>query len=260
MAHEIGHNLGAQHFNDKDNKFQYIMESKISTGADGFGDSSINSILGFLGRSDIKCYQTISALQDATPTPTSLPIPPPTAPVSPPVPAPVASPTAPLDDCYGAVLDALPNCLAQDNDNKFVCFNLKEELIPTSCKVRFFLSDKCEKFFNRRSLVDEGSNSSGGGDSSKGKGSMQVPTFEGIFEETGVEETNEGTFGADDCTNSCLYSQKKICFSASEGTSHAISFAVLNDQGDTVGSTVSLTLTVENNGSGCAVPDLQCID
>ena len=257
MAHEIGHNLGASHFNDKDNKYQYIMEAKVSTGASGFGGSSSDSILSFLGRKDIRCYQTISALQETTAAPTDLSDPPsttPSSPVSPPAPSPVALPSPPLDDCYGAVLDALPTCLVPDDDNKFICFNLKEDLIPSSCKVRFFLSDECENFSSSRVLRGEGIGSRGGGDSE-----TQVPVFEGIFVESG-SEIIEGTFGADDCTNSCLYSQKQICFSAAQGTSHPISFVVLNEQGDAVGETVSTFLTVEENGSGCAVPDLQCID
>jgi len=64
------HNIHASHFESSDK--EYIMESRLSRGTDGFSQASVESILSFLD--SVSCDDT----ELAQPTPTSPPPPPPT--------------------------------------------------------------------------------------------------------------------------------------------------------------------------------------
>ena len=278
LAHEVGHNLGAQHLSDKDNQYEYIMETKISTGADGFGSSSSKSILTFLGRSDVTCDVKVSALMENALSPTEVPVLPPTnAPVpsptripplvSPPTPAPTGKFIPPFVDCYAAVLDGLPTCIVHDKNSGFVCFDL-DDLVPSTCKVRFYVPQQCEMFSSRRALMDEGSSHGSGitraaapfsSEIDAGSIIRKVVTTEDAVAGSGVD-TTEDTFDADNCKNSCLYSQKRFCLRADQGSSYKMAIVVLKENGEPMGDIASNTLTVETTGSECAVPKFQCMD
>jgi hypothetical protein len=72
LAHELGHNLNAVHFNAP--TLKHIMEAKLSSGADGFSQASADAIISFLDSPSITCDAVEIAPQPSsspsiTPTP-----------------------------------------------------------------------------------------------------------------------------------------------------------------------------------------------
>lgn len=295
MAHEVAHNLGSPHFRDTNKEFEHIMEPRINTGADGFSDASIDSVLSFLDRKDVDCDFEVKLGDQSSPTPrprpapTKAPVPAPTqvpptpAPVPDPTPvsAPVSSPLPPLETCLQSTAKALPTCIVEGKKDQFVCFDVTE-LVPASCplrKFRFYL-EQCDSVNGRRRMEDETRSSSGkgkgsasvtatgGGTSGKGKASRSSSKGKAVgggdsdFESAGgeAEEAKEDEFEANDCGSSCLYTSRSFCFSAAKKTVHELSIVVVDEDGETVGS-VTKKVTVEKDAlDECVEADLKCKD
>jgi len=260
------------------------MEPRLSSGADGFSDMSIDNIISFLDRDDITCDLEVSGPTPLLPTgppPTKEPAPPPSsrAPVSmPPTPyptlypsalpshSPLASPPAPpLDECFKASIEEIPSCIVEGKKDRFVCFDLFS-LIPPYCpfKKLSLILETCDglevRSDRRRIMTDSSSRSRSSkgapenGASGKGKASAD-PANEA------AKEKKDDEFEADDCTPSCIFSFNRVCLNAKKQTVHELLFVVLDEDGRPTGSTVTKTVTVEKDDSdGCVEADLKCKD
>lgn len=151
LAHELGHNLNAVHF--ESSKKEYIMEARLSSGADGFSDSSVDRIRAYLGRKSITCDIPPGPKPKPTPKPAPKPTPRPTRrPVrrpkpSPNPPAPTGPKTTPTGDPSKCHLKRPMYCVEQEEDGDFACFGTTEfvaELNKQGCPVESLRLKSCD--------------------------------------------------------------------------------------------------------------------
>jgi hypothetical protein len=189
------HSLGAPHFPDNNNRYDYVMEASISSGSDGFGPTSSNTILSYLAKSTCDTIQPSgSGPTNSPPRPSS-----PTAPRSSPVSAPTS--TKSLDGCQLSPEVNAPNCVSVGNISPgFACYSLSQILPPACTKknIRWVLTT-CNGIALSASQTIQDSNSTTGA----------------LLEESGRRQLQSKSFIAASsatCKPSCIRSTRnRIC-------------------------------------------------
>jgi hypothetical protein len=235
--------LGAGHVTDSSNRFNYIMESKLTSGSDGFDQVSRNSILGTLAR--VSCDSKESGGSGSVPTP-------PTS--KPPATAPTSS-TTNVVGCRTKSEIAAPTCVSPQSSNKggFACFNLKE-ILPPFCSAKSFrwVLDTCNgisfrKTSNRRlsnatAVVNLGSNTT--------NSSVQFL------------ENEVASFESTNCAKPCvLTSGNQLCLTATGTSSHLVTVVAVNAAGKQVDRAFKRIFTVKATNTGsCRSASSKCVN
>jgi hypothetical protein len=246
--------LGAPHIADTSNRFNYIMEASISSGSDGFGTTSSNTIRNYLSR--VTC-DTVTGSGGANPPTNS----PPRASPSPPVPTKPSSPTIPsvvVQDCPTAPEVTAPKCVSKGNvaSGGYACYSLNQ-LLPKDCtNVRWSIST-CNGIVirnspRRRALLSSNVTSS----------SFFENGDDGILQEDRASLTFSPASGSS-CSKSCVFSTKnRVCVFVSgtgSGDPHVITYKAVNRSNGKTLQSFQRTIPIQkNSNNSCRPANLQC--
>ena len=228
------------------------MEASISSGSDGFGATSSNTIRNYLSR--VSC-DTSSTGGGNPPTNN-----PPRASPSPPVPTKPSSPTSPtvvVKDCPTTPEVSAPKCISKGNvaSGGYACYSLNQ-LLPKDCtNIRWSIST-CDGIVirnsPRRGLLSNVTSSSFDNDDDDDNINVQ-------------EDQSSLTFnpaGGSTCSKSCVFSTKnRVCLLVS-GTSsnpHVITYKAVDRSNDKTIQSFQRTIPIQSNtNNSCRPANLQC--
>jgi hypothetical protein len=241
--------LGAPHIADDSNRFDYIMEASISSGSDGFGSTSSNTIRNYLSR------VTCDSVQSGSGNPPSNS--PPRASPTAPVPTPPSSPKTPtgvVNGCPTTPEVTAPQCVSIGKvaSGGYACYSLNQ-LLPKDCtNVRWSIST-CNGITirnspRRRHLLSSNVTLSSDDDNDI------------VLQEDQTSLTFSPASGSA-CAKSCVFSTKnRVClFVSGTSGSHVINYkAVDRSNGKTLQS-LQRTIRIQKNiNNSCRPANLQC--
>jgi hypothetical protein len=217
------------------------MESKLTSGSDGFDQASRNSILGTLAR--VSC----DSKESSGPAPTG------SVPTTPKPPA--VSPTSSATNVIGCRTKseiAAPTCVSPQSSTKggFACFNLKEILPPfCSAKNLRWVLDTCSgiSFRNRR----------------LSNATAPVKLDSNTTNSTVQFLENEvASFESTNCAKPCvLTSGNQLCVTATGTSSHLVTVVAINAAGKQVDRAFKRVFTVKTTNPGsCRSASSKCIN
>ena len=227
------------------------MEASISTGSDGFGTSSSNTIRNYLSR--VMC-DTVSATGGRN-APTNSP---PRASPSPPAPTKPSSPTTPTDVVQGCPTTpevTAPKCVSKGkfDSGGYSCYSLNQ-LLPEDCtNVRWSIST-CNGIVirnsPRRRLLSSNSTSS-----------VAEDEDDVVLQEDQSSLTFTAASGSS-CSKSCVVSTRnRVCLLVlgTSGDPHVITYkAVGRSSGKTLQSFQRTIPIRKNTNDSCRPANLQC--
>lgn len=238
--------LNAGHISDSSGRFNYIMEGQLTSGSDGFDQTSKNSILNYLAK-------TSCDGSDSSPTRPTTPIPPA------PAPAPTST-TATVEGCRTKSEISAPSCITAQSSvkNGFACFALAEILPPfCSLKQLRWVLDTCDgiSLRKRRNLSDKMDFLNGTSSSVLGN-ERNIPvndTFIGSVDAI-------SSFGSSYCAKTCIVPDgKNLCLSTSGGE-HLVTVVALNTAGKQVDRAFRRILAVKSTSDGsCRAANVKCL-
>ena len=237
------------------------MEASISSGSDGFGSSSSNTIRNYLSRVSCDTVQN-SGSGGGNPPPNSSP----RASPSPPVPTKPSSPTTPtivVSGCPTAPEVTAPKCVSKGNvaAGGYACYSLNQ-ILPEDCtNVRWSIST-CNGIAIRNSPR-------------RGLLSSNETLSLTFFEDDDNDDTDDDIIQEDasltfspasgsTCSKSCVFSTKnRVCLlvSSTSGSAqqHVITYkAVSRSNGKTLQSYQRTISIQKNTDSSCRPANLQC--
>jgi len=273
LAHEVGHNMNAPHF--ESDKKEFVMEGRLSSGKDGFSSSSVQAIMTKLDKES--CTGVDVPRVQPTPPPTKRPTPRPSPRPSPrPTPQPVGRPDG-EDDGGAGSNDGCDKSRGSDeicvlkgnNDKIYVCLGHKDLLQSRfgegGCPTRSVIVEECDgtslllnpslspaevelvtpEFLSGSNLTNnEAKDKDGKGRKDKGKEK---------------EKDDEDTGTAATCSRSCVIVGQFTCLLADQdGLKHSVTFSTKGDGGLSERFTTDVAVTKNKDAEGCYETTTKC--
>jgi hypothetical protein len=217
------------------------MESKLTSGSDGFDQVSRNSILGTLARVSCDSKESgVSAPSGSVPTAQQ---------------PPVASPTSSTTNVVGCRTKSeivAPTCVSPQSSTKggFACFDLKEMLPPfCSAKNLRWVLDTCSGISFRKTSNRRLSNATAVGSNTTNSTVQFLENEVASFEST-------------NCAKPCvLTSGNQLCLTATGTSSHLVTVVAINAAGKQVDRAFKRVFTVKTTNTGsCRSASSKCIN
>lgn len=229
------------------------MEAQLTSGSDGFDQTSRNSILGHLDRS------TCDSTDNLAPKPSS---------PRPPVP----SPTAPSNTVVGCRTKPeipAPSCVVPQSavEGGYACFSVKE-ILPPFCSVKNlrWVLETCNGASLRKSStrdlseeVDVASNTTAEPIAPKGPSSNA--TTAAVNTTDFILDNAMTSFSSSECSKPCILTKNNFVCVGTSRSSHLVTVVALNAAGKQVDRAFKRVYTVQSKNSGiCRPASVKCVN